>query len=401
MQKFPSVILHQNKTGAVKRFHPWVFSGAVKKKGAGIAQGDIVDVLDEKGEYLGSGHFGNGSIAVRMFSFKRFNSLEELWLEKFKNAYALREAIGIATSKVTNTYRLVNAEGDGMPGLIVDWYNGTAVVQAHSSGMHREREKFVETLKAVYGNELKAVYDKSKQEQDFREVAVENESRNLPGGNLYGTATSGVVQENRLQFKVDWEQGQKTGFFIDQRDNRLLLSRYVENKKVLNTFCYSGGFSIYALKGGAKHVDSVDSSAKAIEWTLENAALNEVQASRHAAHAQDVFEFLKNADKDYEVIVLDPPAFAKGQSARHSAIKAYTRLNFEALKKIKPGGIIFTFSCSQAVNPEMFAGAVTAAAIESGRSIKILHHLTQPADHPISIFNPEGLYLKGLVLYVE
>ena len=288
-----------------------------------------------------------------------------------------------------------------MPGLIVDWYNGVAVVQAHSTGMHREREKFVAALKNIYGAQLKAVYDKSKQEQDFREASAENDNKNLPGGNLYGTATSGTVQENRLQFKVDWELGQKTGFFIDQRDNRLLLSRYVENKKVLNTFCYSGGFSVYALKAGARHVDSVDSSAKAIEWTKENATLNNVDEQRHNAVAQDVFDFLKTSDSDYDVIVLDPPAFAKGQSARHSAIKAYTRLNHEALKKIKPGGMLFTFSCSQVVNPEMFEGAVTAAAIDSGRSIKILHHLTQPSDHPISIFNPEGLYLKGLALYVE
>ncbi len=257
-----------------------------------------------------------------------------------------------------------------MPGLIVDWYNGVAVVQAHSAGMHREREKFVAALKNIYGAELKAVYDKSKQEQDFREASAENDNKNLPGCNLYGTATSGTVQENRLQFKVDWELGQKTGFFIDQRDNRLLLSRYVENKKVLNTFCYSGGFSVYALKAGARHVDSVDSSAKAIEWTKENAALNNVDQKRHNAVAQDVFDFLKTSDNDYDVIVLDPPAFAKGQSARHSAIKAYTRLNHEALKKIKPGGVLFTFSCSQVVVRKCLKGQLLRRPLIRAEALK-------------------------------
>jgi 23S rRNA (cytosine1962-C5)-methyltransferase len=257
----------------------------------------------------------------------------------------------------------------------------------------------VAVLSHVYGNQLKAVYDKSKYEQDARDSEIETAGTN--GGYLFGKAADNQVLENGHRFKVDWEQGQKTGFFIDQRDNRQLLGHYALNKKVLNTFCYSGGFSVYALQAGARHVDSVDSSAKAIEWTKENVSLNAGGASQHFAYAADVFDFLRDAEGDYDVIVLDPPAFAKGQSARHSAIKAYTRLNHAAFKKIKRGGMVFTFSCSQAVNQEMFVGAVTAAAIESGRKIKVLHHLTQPADHPVSIFNPEGLYLKGLVLYIE
>ncbi|MDB5284546.1 MAG: rlmI [Bacteroidota bacterium] len=413
MSKYPALILHNNKTHAAKRFHPWIFSGAVKNREGNPYQGDIVEVYSDGGEYLGTGHFGTGSVSARIFSFEKVTDLNALWTKKIKSAYALRLAAGLADSQNTNAYRLVNAEGDGMPGLIVDWYNGTAVLQAHSKGMHREKENFVAALKEVYGKNLLAVYDKSSTTLHHKPESLETIDEETgkttkqavnPKGNdgyLFGTASQNTILENDHKFAVDFEQGQKTGFFIDQRDNRLLLSRYAANKKVLNTFCYSGGFSVYALAAGASLVHSVDSSAKAVEWTDENVKLNTGNKGQHQSFVSDVFDFFKTSEEGYDVIVLDPPAFAKGQSARHAAIKAYTRLNHAAFKKIKKGGIVFTFSCSQVVDQEMFLGAVTAAAIESGRNIKVLHHLTQPADHPVSIYNPEGLYLKGLVLFVE
>jgi 23S rRNA (cytosine1962-C5)-methyltransferase len=402
MQKFPSLVLHQNKTNAVKRFHPWIFSGAVKSKEGNPDQGDVVEVYSERGEFLGLGHFGTGSVSARLFSFEKTESLNDLWKKRFQHAFALRKNIGLTESKTTNAYRLINAEGDGMPGLIIDWYNGTAVVQCHSKGMNAEKEHFVEILKAGYTDRLEAIYDKSAATLHHK-AETETTSSKYSDSYLYlkpGTEGGGaVINENNHRFAVNWEQGQKTGFFLDQRDNRHMLSNYAAGKKVLNTFCYSGGFSVYALKAGASLVHSVDSSAKAIDWTNENVKLN--GASNHESFAADVFDFMKTSKEEYDIIVLDPPAFAKGQSARHNAIQAYTRLNQAALKKIKKGGIVFTFSCSQVVSPEMFTGAVTSAAIESGRNVKVLHHLTQPADHPVSIFNPEGLYLKGLVLYVE
>lgn len=407
MSKFPALILHQKKINAVKRFHPWVFSGAVKKKDNNVKEGDIVEVFSEGGEFLATGHYGTGSIAVRIFSYERINNLQEVWLKKFASALELRKTIGLADAPETNAYRLINAEGDGMPGLIIDWYNGTAVIQCHSIGMNNEKNNFTEALRDIYGSKLKAVYDKSaatlhKTQNSKPETQnPEQETQSSANGYLYGSASERTVMENGHQFIVDWAEGQKTGFFIDQRDNRQLLSHYSKDKNVLNTFCYSGGFSVYALKAGAALVHSVDSSAKAIEWTNENVELNQVSGPRHESFTSDVFDFLKAAGSDYDVIVLDPPAFAKGQSARHSAIQAYSRLNLAAFKKIKPGGIVFTFSCSQAVGPEMFHGAVASAAIDSGRNIRILDHLSQPADHPVSIFHPEGLYLKGLVLRVD
>lgn len=399
MAKYSALILHRNKAQAVKRFHPWVFSGAVKSRDGNPQQGDIVEVYSETGEYLGAGHYGTGSVSARLFTFEKITTLEELWRKKFMQAFAMRKNIGLTESKTTNAYRLINAEGDGMPGLIVDFYNGTAVVQCHSKGMNAEKEKFVGILKEGYGERLQAVYDKSAATLHHKPEEVASNPL-YKDGYLYGNASETVVLENNHKFKVDWIQGQKTGFFLDQRDNRQLLARYAPGKKILNTFCYSGGFSVYALKAGASLVHSVDSSAKAIDWTNHNVALNTPQGA-HEAFTADVFDFMKAGTEAYDIVILDPPAFAKGQSARHAAIKAYTRLNAAAFKKIKKGGLVFTFSCSQVVNPEMFTGAVTAAAIESGRNIQILHHLTQPADHPISIFNPEGLYLKGLVLHVN
>ncbi len=399
MQKYPAVILHNNKTQAVKRFHPWVFSGAVKRRDGNPDQGDVVEVFSDSGEYLGIGHFGTGSVSVRIFSFDRVTSLQELWKQKIMNAFMLRRNIGLTESSTTNAYRLVNAEGDGMPGLIIDWYNGTAVIQCHSKAMNAEKEKFVEILKLGYGDRLQAVYDKSANTMHHKTDA-EGSGAPHTDGYLFGSAGEKTVLENGHKFKIDWEQGQKTGFFIDQRDNRQLLSKYASGKKILNTFCYSGGFSVYALKAGASLVHSVDSSAKAIDLTNENVKLNAAPGA-HESYAADVFDFMKASTEEYDVIVLDPPAFAKGQSARHHAIQAYTRLNQAAFKKIKKGGIVFTFSCSQVVDRDMFTGAVTSAAIDSHRNIKVLHHVSQPADHPVSIFNPEGLYLKGLVVYVE
>jgi 23S rRNA (cytosine1962-C5)-methyltransferase len=291
---------------------------------------------------------------------------------------------------------LVFGEGDGLPGMIIDWYNGTAVLQAHSVGMHREAASFTEALKVVYGSKLKAVYDKSS------DALLKAEATHTAvGGYLFGIPETDLVTENGHTFKVDWVSGQKTGFFIDQRDNRQLLSHYAKGKKVLNTFCYSGGFSVYALKAGAELVHSVDSSAQAIDLTNQNITLNALDGNKHQSFHTDVFDFLRNCTNDYDIIVLDPPAFAKHQSARHTAIKAYKRLNLAAFNKIKAGSILFTFSCSQVVNSEMFAGAVASAAIESRRKISILHQLSQPADHPVSIYNREAQYLKGLVLFVE
>lgn len=393
MGKFPAIVLHRHKAEAVKRFHPWIFSGAIKRADKGLQNGDVVEVFAEDGTYLATGHFSNGSIAVRIFSFEQTDDLNALWLKKFKAAYEVRRTAGLTDAKDTNVYRLVFGEGDGMPGLIIDFYNGTAVIQAHSLGMYKQRQQFAEALKAVYGNALQAVYDKSSNTLHGEESATD--------GYLYGSAATNQVSEHGHLFKVDWVLGQKTGFFVDQRENRSLLAHYSTNRKVLNTFCYSGGFSVYALKAGATLVHSVDSSAKAIDWTNENVQLNFGSEAKHQSFTQDIFDFLKASTETYEVIVLDPPAFAKNMGARHNAIKAYSRLNAAALKRIAKGGILFTFSCSQAVNREMFEGAVASAAIEAGRTIRVLHYLTQPADHPVSIFHPEGLYLKGLVLHVE
>jgi 23S rRNA (cytosine1962-C5)-methyltransferase len=398
MNQYPGVVIFNKKSDAVKRHHPWIFSGAIKKLVGKVEEGSIVEVHDENGEFLAVGHYSPGSIAVRVFSFKPIEDIQQFLQHRFASALTVRVLAGLADNSSTNVFRLINAEGDGMPGLIIDFYNGTAVLQAHSRGMHNLRNEIIEALKFTLGDKLNCVYDKSAAVLDKKSSA---QSDSVSVNYLFGTKGNDIVHENGNRFSIDWETGQKTGFFIDQRDNRALLAQFSENKKVLNTFCYSGGFSVYALKAGASEVHSTDSSAKAIELTNNNVALNNLDVSRHKSITADIFDFLRTADADYDVIVLDPPAFAKNQNARHQAVQAYKRLNAAAFKKIKQGGIIFTFSCSQAVSPEFFNGAVMAAAIESRRNIRILHHLTQPADHPISIFHPEGLYLKGLVLQVE
>ncbi|MFD1185928.1 class I SAM-dependent rRNA methyltransferase [Pontibacter rugosus] len=387
--------LAPGKEHSLQRQHPWVFSGAIRKADGEPAEGDVVEVYSSKREFLAMGHYAPGSIAVRIFSFEQVEPDYAFWKQKVQKAYDYRQRLGLTDNPETDVYRLVYAEGDGVPGLIVDFYKDTAVVQTHSVGMYGIREHVAKALQEIYGDRLRAVYDKSAESLPPKSpVQAEN-------GYLFGKSEGGVVvTEYGNQFFVDWESGQKTGFFIDQRENRDLLARYVKDKSVLNTFCYTGGFSVYSLNAGAKEVHSVDVSKKAIELTIKNGEMSQAP-EKHEAFAVDTFEFLKGKEDKYDVIILDPPAFAKSKNVRHNALMGYKRLNAEAMKKIKPGGILFTFSCSQVVDKYLFNNTVMAAAIEAGRNIKIMHHLSQPADHPISIFHPEGEYLKGLVLFVD
>lgn len=389
---FIKIVLHANKTEAVRRFHPWVFSGAIKKIAGEPKEGDIVEVTDEKDNFLGLGHYANGSIAIRIFSFSNEKNIAQIFINKIESAIALRKQLGLWQNNITNAFRLIHGEGDELPGLIIDIYGNTAVLQAHSKGMFQQRELIADILKKVSAGTIQNVYSKS-------DSALKNKEKT--DGLLLGNTVCEEISEYKLRFKVDIPNGQKTGFFIDQRENRRLLARYAENKKVLNTFCYTGGFSVYPSKAGATLVHSVDSSAKATQLTNENMALNE--CSNYETYTADVFDFLNKqvVNNFYDIIVLDPPAFAKNHNARHQAIQAYKRLNMVALQKIAKGGLIFTFSCSQAVSQEMFEGAVTAASIETGRKSKIIHRLMQPPDHPVNIFHPEGEYLKGFVLTVQ
>ncbi|HXC06742.1 MAG TPA: class I SAM-dependent rRNA methyltransferase [Bacteroidia bacterium] len=399
MNPTPIITLHAGKEQSSLRFHPWIFSGAIKSKSRELEEGEVVEVHDSKGIAIGMGHYQIGSIAVRLFSFKKAEIDFKFWKNKLVRAYNLRKKLGLADSETTTAYRLVFGEGDGMPGLIIDYYQGTAVMQCHSIGFYLIREQLAQALQEIYGDKLCAVYDKSEETMPhLAKVQAVN-------GIIWGATTTNEVLENGYRFFIDWEGGQKTGFFVDQRESRELVKQYSKDKTVLNTFCYSGGFSIYALAAGAHTVHSVDSSKKAIALTDRNVELNKdlfpSETGIHASYAEDVFDFLKGKDKVYDLIILDPPAFAKHQNVKHNAVQGYKRLNLEALKQIKPGGILFTFSCSQVIDRSLFRGAVMAAAIESGRSVRILHQISQPADHPVSIFHPEGEYLKGLVLYVE
>ncbi|WP_223652415.1 class I SAM-dependent rRNA methyltransferase [Hymenobacter psoromatis] len=394
-----TVVLKNGKDHSLRRRHPWVFSGAITRAVGEPQEGEAVRVETQSGEVLGVGHYsGSGSIAVRMLDFGPEAELPtpDFWVKRLTNAYALRQRLGLTGTADTNVFRLVHAEGDGLPGLIIDVYGDVAVVQAHSVGMYRARPEIADALKVVFGDKLRAIYDKSAETTPGHAVG---DNKN---GYLFGASTGAehLVHENGHQFAVDWETGQKTGFFIDQRDNRALLARYSAGRRVLNTFCYTGGFSVYALEAGAELVHSVDSSKKAIALTERNAELSH-HADRHAAYPDDVLTFLKSHSAEYDLLVLDPPAFAKHQSARHAALMGYKRLNAAGIAHLAPGGLLFTFSCSQVVSPELFEGAVLAAAIEAGRPARILHRLTQPADHPVSLFHPEGAYLKGLVLAVE
>ncbi|MFB9863075.1 class I SAM-dependent rRNA methyltransferase [Rufibacter immobilis] len=395
MATLPSILLHAGKEHSLRRFHPWVFSGAIKKIEGDVQEGDIVAVYTNRREFLGIGHYQPGSIAVRIFSFEEVEPDYAFWRSRVQQAVDYRRQQGFLDTPDTDVYRLVFAEGDQLPGLIVDVYGNTAVLQAHNVGMFHVRQQIAQALMEVFEGKLTAVYDKS------AETLPAKGSVQGQNGYLFGdTPVPHVVTENGNQFLVDWVTGQKTGFFIDQRENRQLLAHYSKGKTVLNTFCYTGGFSIYALNAGAKAVHSVDVSKKAIDLTNQNAELNHGQ-DRHEAYAVDTFEYLRGKEGLYDLIILDPPAFAKSQKVRHNALMGYKRLNAEAIQKIKPGGILFTFSCSGVVDKYLFDSTIMAAAIEAGRNVKVMHHLSQPADHPVSIFHPEGEYLKGLVLYVE
>ncbi len=394
MDDLPIVILKSGKDASVRRYHPWVFSGAIKKIKGNVNEGDPVAVYDNKDEFLAIGHYQIGSIAVRIFTFENVNVDYDFWKKKVEAAYSLRKELGLADNEQTNAYRLIGAEGDGMPGLIVDFYNDTAVVQMHSVGMYKIRDILNDILKEVMGEKLKAIYNKSEGSLPFKA------NLNPVNDYVWGASQSKIAMENGLKFRVDWEKGQKTGFFIDQRENRALTERYSKGKDVLNMFCYTGGFSFYAMRGGAKSVHSVDSSARAIDLTDENIELNFPGDERHKSFAMDAFKFMEGAKDKYDLIILDPPAFAKHHNVVHNALQGYKRLNTIAFDQIKPGGILFTFSCSQVISKDMFRKMVFSAAARTGRQVRILHQMTQPADHPISIYHPEGEYLKGLVMQV-
>jgi 23S rRNA (cytosine1962-C5)-methyltransferase len=388
------IILKKGKEYSVQRFHPWIFSGAIQSMDGELTDGSWVEIMDHKKRVLGVGHYQKGSISVRILSFDG-PPQPDFWNSKLKKALSLRKDAGILSEK-TNCFRLIHGEGDGLPGLVVDYYNGIAIVQAHSIGMHLDRMRITDALQEILGSELQAVYYKSESSLPGRE------REKISDEYLYGmSAVPHLVLENGNKFFVDWEEGQKTGFFLDQRDNRELLSHYTRGKSVLNTFCYSGGFSVYALAAQAALVHSVDSSEKAIELTRRNIEINGFNLLQNPCYTEDVFDFIKHKTNVYDVIVLDPPAFAKHRDARHQAIKGYQRLNGQAMKVIRSGGIIFTFSCSQVVDKKLFYDTIVSAAIQAGRNIKVLHHLSQAPDHPVSIFHPEGEYLKGLVLHVE
>lgn len=393
MLPYPKIKLLKGKEISVYRKHHWIFSGAIAQKDENLQNGELVQVFSDKDEFLGIGHFQNGSIMVRLISFKEVTINEEYWTERIQKAYQVRESLGLTNNEETNVYRLVHGEGDGLPGLIIDFYNGTAVIQTHHVGMFKHVKEIAIALQKVYGTQLEAVYDKSAETLP-KNMGVENRL-------LWGKPNTNLVQEYGCTYEIDWEKGQKTGFFVDQRENRNLLAKYSKGKKVLNTFCYSGGFSVAALKAGATEVHSVDISAKAIELTDKNVGLNSGFTGKHKSTVADVVKYIREIDLDFDIIVLDPPAFAKNLKARHNAVQAYKRLNAEALKRIKSGGILFTFSCSQVVDKQLFANTITAAAMETGRNVRILHYLSQPGDHLINIFHTETEYLKGLVLYIE
>lgn len=388
--------LKPGKEESLKRFHPWVFSGAIARLDGEPEEGEVVEIYTSKQEFIAKGHWQIGSIAVRVLTFAQEEAIDKDFYERrLRIALDMRRAIGIANHPQNNTYRLVHGEGDNLPGLVIDVYNRTAVMQAHSAGMHLQRMEIAEALKVVMEGLIDNIYYKSETTLPFKaDLYPEN-------GFLLGGSNDNIALEYGLKFHIDWLKGQKTGFFVDQRENRSLLERYARGRAVLNMFCYTGGFSVYAMRGEARLVHSVDSSAKAIDLTNKNIELNFPGDERHAAFAEDAFKYLERMGDQYDLIILDPPAFAKHRDALRNALQGYRKLNVKAFEKIKPGGILFTFSCSQAVSKENFRTAVFTAAAMAGRNVRILHQLTQPADHPVNIYHPEGEYLKGLVLYVE
>ena len=392
---YKKVYLKAGKEESLKRFHPWVFSGAIAKVEGEPEEGEVVDVYTSKKEFIACGHFQIGSIAVRVLTFRQEEINRDFWKHRLEVALDLRRSLNLVDNPENNTYRLVHGEGDNLPGLIIDVYGQTAVMQAHSAGMHVYRMEIAEALSEVMGDIVKHIYYKSETTLPFKaDLGPEN-------GFIKGGSPENVALENGLKFHVDWLKGQKTGFFVDQRENRHLLERYSKGRNVLNMFCYTGGFSFYAMRGGANLVHSVDSSAKAIDLTNQNVELNFPGDERHQAFAEDAFKYLDRMGDQYDLIILDPPAFAKHRDALRNALRGYSKLNAKAFEKIQPGGILLTFSCSQVVDKKDFRNAVFTAAAQSGRSVRILHQLTQPGDHPVNIYHPEGEYLKGLVLYVE
>ncbi len=392
---YKQIYLKKGKEESLRRFHPWIFSGAIHHTDEGINEGEIVKVITAGGDFIAVGHYQIGSIAVRVLSFDDVEISKSFWKERLISALNMRRGTGIADNPENNTYRLVHGEGDTLPGLVIDIYGKTAVIQAHSVGMHLCRMDIANVLIEIMEGRIENVFYKSETTLPFKaELGQEN-------GFIYGGSDDNTAVENGLKFHVDWLKGQKTGFFIDQRDNRSLLEHYSSGRNVLNMFCYTGGFSFYAMRGKAKMVHSVDSSAKAIELTNLNIELNFPNDDRHKSYVEDAFKYLEESGDNYDLIILDPPAFAKHRSALHNALKGYTRLNEKALEKIQPGGILFTFSCSQVVTKDNFRAAVFTAAAQAKRKVRVLHQLHQPCDHPINIYHPEGEYLKGLVLYVE
>lgn len=390
-----TIQLKRHKEESLKRFHPWIFSGAIEHLPENIQNGDIVQVITHDGDFIAKGHYQIGSIAVRVLTFENEEINESFWEKRINAAYLVRQAIGLANHSNNDTYRLVHGEGENLPGLVIDCYGPTAVMQAHSVGMHLNRHEIAKALVKVLGDKIRNIFYKSETTLPLKaQLGQEN-------GFIYGGDVQDIAIENGLKFHIDWLRGQKTGFFIDQRENRHLLEKYALNRSVLNMFCYTGGFSVYAMKGGASLVHSVDSSAKAIELTQQNVELNFPGDKRHQAFCDDAFKYLDANHDKYDLIILDPPAFAKHRGALRNALKGYTRLNVKGLEHIRKGGILFTFSCSQVVTKEQFRQAVFTAAALTGRNVRILHQLHQPADHPINIYHPEGEYLKGLVLYVE
>ena len=392
---YKKIFLKKGKESSLERFHPWVFSGAVAYADKNIAEGEIVEVYTANKEFIAVGHFQIGSIAVRVLSFDQQEINHDFWVKRLSAAYQMRKDLGLDYTPEHSSFRLVHGEGDFLPGLIVDFYGSTAVMQAHSVGMHMHREEIAQCLVEISECKIKNVYYKSETTLPYKaDTGAEN-------GYLIGSDSDAIALENGIKFCIDWERGQKTGFFIDQRSNRQLLEHYAKGRRVLNMFCYTGGFSCYAMRGGAACVHSVDSSAKAIDLVNKNMEMNFPGDNRHVAFAQDAFKFLDQMDENYDLIVLDPPAFAKHRDAVKNALRGYQRLNAKGIQSIRPGGILFTFSCSQAIDKDMFRLAVFSAAAQVGRKVRILHQLHQPADHPINIYHPEGEYLKGLVLQVE
>ena len=401
MADYKKIILKKGKEDSLLRRHPWIFSGAIYSADNDLQEGDVVNVYTAKGDFIAVGHWQIGSIAVRVLSFEPERINDEFYENKLSSALDVRRSIGLLRSNATdnntinNTFRLVHGEGDNLPGLIIDIYADTAVMQAHSVGMHCDRQMIANALKKVMGEELKAVYYKSETTLPYKaDLGQEN-------GFILGHSTNDIAVENGLSFHIDWLKGQKTGFFVDQRDNRTLLEQYSKGRKVLNMFCYTGGFSVYSMRGGAELVHSVDSSAKAVDLVSKNMELNFPGDVRHQAFAVDAFKYLDEMGENYDLVILDPPAFAKHRDALKQALRGYTKLNAKAMEKMPSGSILFTFSCSQAVNKDQFRTAIFSAAMQAGRKIRILHQLHQPADHPINIYHPEGEYLKGLVVYVE